>query len=181
VVHSLGKKPERDPRDVVARLVDCHARIREMIRLAGRLASEAGASDEERAETAARVSRYFRRALPFHVRDEEDSIAPRIASVAGAALDRMRAEHTEHEADVAALVGACDALGEDPGRWAELAPEVLARATSLERAFAIHLEEEERDVFPHIAALDEATRAAIVTEMEARRDSDGGGGRRRRQ
>src|SRR5262249_30213856 len=141
VLHSLGKKPDRDPRDVVARLLDCHARIREMTELAARLASEAGASEEERAETASRVSRYFRRALRLHVRDEEDSIAPRLAGEVSAALDRMRTEHAEHDSEVAALVAACDAIGEDPGRWTELAPEVLTRATVLARAFAIHLEE----------------------------------------
>ena len=117
MLHSLGKKPERDARDVVTRLVDCHARIREMNALAARLAFEEGASDAERSETATRVSRYFTRALPLHVRDEEDSIAPRLAALSAdvaAALDRMRADHEAHEAEVSALVAACDAIAKSP-------------------------------------------------------------------
>ncbi len=183
MLHPLGKKSEKDPRDLVARLVDCHARIREMIGLAQRLAAEPRAADDEMADSAGRVRRYFRRALPFHVRDEEDSIAPRLAEKSpalGASLDRMRREHLDHEPDTMALAALCDSLAESPSRWPELAPAIREHADVLAKEFATHLEEEERDIFPAIAALlDDATRDQILTEMDARRDADGGGGRGR--
>ncbi len=177
MLHDMGKKAERDPNDVVTRLVDCHARIREMLALAGTLATSAATADE-RAETAGRVRRYFRRALPFHVRDEEDSIAPRLASApaeVASALARMTREHATHDALVDALVATCEAMMDTPEGWAEIAPELGARAAALGAALAPHLEAEERVIFPAIAALGEEPRAAIAAEMNARREADGGG------
>lgn len=196
MLHAIGKKSAGGGAggqsdvgdDLEQRLLDCHARIREMTALAKRLASEPKASAEDRAEAAARVRRYFTRALPLHVRDEEESIHPRLANAGGdvaRALARMKSEHGEHESHVAALVEACGRIADDASedRWSATRGDVLAAAEALESAFVTHLAEEEAEIFPLLmTALDAAARAAIVAEMQDRRDrTEGGGGGRRGQ
>jgi hemerythrin-like domain-containing protein len=181
MLHSIGTKRshKHDDRSLLGRLLDCHARILEMLALARRVSEEPRPPDGEIAEAADRVRRYFKRALAQHVRDEEESILPRLASagVAKEALERMRQEHQAHDPLVASLVAACEELRDAPARWEDLRSRVRAGADGLEAVMRVHLEEEERDVFPLLAtALDEAAREQIVVEMQARRDADGGGG-----
>src|SRR5580700_10755402 len=65
MVHSIGTKPRGDDRSLLGRLLDCHARIREMLALGRKLAGEPQPRDEEIAELSERVGRYFKRALPM--------------------------------------------------------------------------------------------------------------------
>jgi iron-sulfur cluster repair protein YtfE (RIC family) len=161
------------PGDAVDLLLECHERIRSFLALSRRIA-EAGPADLAAVpEAAARVRRYFTQALPLHARDEEDSILPLLRGLEPAvdsALEEMTREHAEHEAPLAELVGACEELARDPGRHAALAP-VVARATAeLERHFAMHLEREEKVVFPAMRRLlDRAADERIVREIRARR------------
>jgi iron-sulfur cluster repair protein YtfE (RIC family) len=175
----LGKGPRSDDRSLLGRLLDCHERIREMIALAVRLGSDPRPAEQDVVDAADRVVRYFQRALPNHVLDEEESILPRLAALdadVATALGRMRDEHREHEPHLEALLAACMELGDAPGRWGELRGEVRHHAERLRDAFAAHLEQEERDVFPKLAGLGPAVERDIVREMEARREARGGGG-----
>jgi hemerythrin-like domain-containing protein len=171
--------PNDDRRDVLTRLLDCHARIREMLGLARRLGSDLD-TEEAIVEAASDVRRYFRRALLMHTRDEDESIAPRLRSAGGevaAALERMQREHAEHEPHIAGLIDACEALREQPFRTDELRAPLLAHLDPLDRELRAHLDEEERAIFPHLnSALDDATRELILREMEERREASGGGG-----
>jgi hemerythrin-like domain-containing protein len=182
MLRSIGKGPTNEDRSLVGRLVDCHARIREMTALAVGLARDPRPSNDEIVEIASRVGRYFSRALPNHVRDEEESILPRLAHATpevARALELMRSEHREHEAHLERLLQACEALAADPASWSDLRGDVAEDAARLSTAFALHLEAEERDIFPRIAELDTAAQDAILREMEARRnDGQGGAGRR---
>lgn len=157
--------------EVMALLVGCHERIRRFSALAVTLAEvEAPAAD--RAEAAAAVVRYFTIALPLHARDEDESLAPRLRGRDGAlddALDRVAAEHAAHEPLLAAVVAACRAIAADPARHAALAATLRTDAAALEAAFAEHLALEESRVFPAIAALSAADRAALRAELTARR------------
>lgn len=160
--------------DAVELLVDCHARIRHFVALARRIA-ERGPDDPSAVPDAARaVVRYFTLALPLHARDEEDSIVPRLRGREAAldtALDVMTGEHVEHEVPLAGLVAACRALADDPGRIAELAPEVGREAAWLERHFEAHLANEEAVIFPALRRLlDPAGDAALVAEIRGRRE-----------
>ncbi len=180
MLRNIGMGPRREDPSLLGRLLDCHARIREMLALAGRLAEEPRPGDDEIVEAAERVRRYFQRSLRLHVEDEEESILPRLlerAPDAAAALERMHAEHEEHETLVASLVECCDRLREDPARWQEIHEALGRHAAELGAEMEVHLAEEEKDVFPRIAsALDETTCAQIVEEMQRRRDAEGGGG-----
>jgi hypothetical protein len=159
--HSKGNE-----RGILARLLDCHARIRETIDEASRIGH--APSQREAVAVAEEVARYFMRGLPMHTRDEEDSIIPRLASV-GTVLDRVRAEHQEHEPMVQALVRACRALVDSPMDWENLRPAVARAADALSPVMLNHLAGEERDLFPHLDLLDETARADVLEEMERRR------------
>ncbi|MBI4955959.1 MAG: hemerythrin domain-containing protein [Myxococcales bacterium] len=169
----IGKKaPPRDD-DLVALLGDCHARIRSFLALARALATARGAADGEVASSGAAVARYFELALPLHAEDEDASLAPRLRgrdAELDAALAAMTAEHREHAARVARLCELCRAIEREPARRGALAPELAALVDSLGHDFEVHLEREERVIFPAIDRwLDAATRGAVVAELRARR------------
>ncbi len=154
---------------LIARLLECHSRIREMLTMASGIVTVRSA-DEAR-EVAERLGRYFTRGLPLHTRDEEESILPRLAVGPDllVALDRMQREHVQHESLVQELVTSCRDLIESPSRWQELSPAIAGAADTIAPGMVTHLLGEERDVFPHVERLDDAMQARILEEMEARR------------
>jgi iron-sulfur cluster repair protein YtfE (RIC family) len=162
----LGPKPAVD--ETPAGLVlDCHTRIRTFSGLAVTLAT-AAAPDAELADAAARVHRYFTQALPLHVADEEQSLAPRLRRYAPetmAALADMEREHREHERLLGGLVTAWAAIGDDPGRRTASAEAASRLRAELER----HLAAEEGLVVPALARLPADEARAILEEMRARR------------
>jgi len=159
--------------DAVELLLECHTRIRSFLELARRLGQAQGAADQEVADAAFQVSRYFTAALPLHARDEEESILPRLRGrdpAVDAELEIMVREHREHQPPLRTLVAACSSLARDPGRRSELAETVKRAAAELERHFAAHLAREEEVVFPAIRRLlDQAADAAVVKEIRLRR------------
>jgi hemerythrin-like domain-containing protein len=167
----IGKAPAQG--DVVDALVDCHQRIRDFTSLAVRLAGSHGLAAEEIREAAAGVHRYFAVALPLHARDEEESLLPRLEgreAALDAELAEMMREHAEHGDPTGRVLAACARLEEDPSQLAALAPQLAVAARDLERHFQVHLEREERVIFPAIRRLlDAPTRERIQVEMRERR------------
>src|SRR6185503_861481 len=91
---SLGS-PRGDERDVVDALLACHERIRRFSAMAVRIADAGGATELEIRDAAAAVRRYFAEALPLHVADEDEDLAPLLAGrdpAIDAALATMSAE-----------------------------------------------------------------------------------------
>jgi iron-sulfur cluster repair protein YtfE (RIC family) len=165
-----GRRPTSD--EPVDELLACHQRIRDMLALALRLGRTSGVPAGEVAAAAARVRRYFVEALPRHVADEEDSLLPRLRGrdhALDAALAAMHDQHATQPALEAALVAVCDELAADPDRHAERAAALVAAASALGDAYAVHLAGEESIVFPALAALPDAERRAVRAEMRARR------------
>lgn len=74
----LSKGPTAPTTDLVALLMDCHARIRHFAKLAHRIGVDLEATPANRSEACLAVERYFTEALPLHVQDEEESILPRL-------------------------------------------------------------------------------------------------------
>ena len=158
--------------DVVEELRACHDRIRSFTALARRLGETRDVPPGDVADAAARVRRYFVEALPRHVEDEEQSLLPRLRGrslALDAALAAMHGEHAAQGLREARLVAICDRLIADPAQHAALADELADAARELEAAYAEHLDGEERAVFPALAELPEAERAAVLAEMRARR------------
>ncbi|RMH42274.1 MAG: hemerythrin domain-containing protein [Deltaproteobacteria bacterium] len=173
MLQSIGRGPRAaGPRDVVTRLADCHERIRRHTAIARRLAAADGATTSDIRAAAAQVVSYFGRALPLHSADEDESIAPRLSSRGGdvaAACAEMTRQHAAIHATLTDLLPLCRALDAAPERHADLRGRLDELAGALAAQFDEHLALEERVVFPAIAALPDADRAAIVAEMAARR------------
>ncbi|MGA8891928.1 MAG: hemerythrin domain-containing protein [Anaeromyxobacteraceae bacterium] len=167
----LGKPSA--PSDAVDLLLECHVRIRHFVAMAQRLGEASGTPAPELADTAQRVVRYFGQALPLHVRDEEDSLAPRLRGrdpLLDAAIAAMEREHGEHQPALAMLLAVTSAVAVDPARHPTLAMEVKRAADDLARQFEVHLAQEEAVVLPAVRRLlDAEADAAIVQEMRRRR------------
>jgi hemerythrin-like domain-containing protein len=161
----LGGNAEGDP---IAQLESSHRKLEERM---AELARTPG-DDQAREDFLGFVERSVRR----HEEDEEESLFPRLAHVAElrAAIASLRDEHHAHVALHRALRDAKDDAG---------AAEALEL---LRRAYAKHVQLEESVLFPGARlALDRATLAEVMREMQARRGrgpggGGGGGGRRNR-
>jgi len=152
----------------------CHQRIRRFAATAVALAAPAaaGRGDDEVAEAAAAVRRYFAVALPLHVEDEDLTLTPRLRGrdpAVDAALDRMHAEHRLHRVPLARLIALCAELAEHPERRAARAAELGPLAAELAESFERHLVLEESAVFPAVAGLPVADQDACRAELRARR------------
>lgn len=135
MVFTIGKRQEGD---LVDQLLACHERIRRFIALAARPDCDA--------ESRAAVIRYFTEALPLHVADEEELIAPLVPT------GEMHAEHVAH-APLLARLCAGD----------------FTVALELAALFETHLVAEERDVFPLLRALPADVQVRIVDGIRRRR------------
>lgn len=159
------------PYEVVAHLHASHALLRRLLAEARAIAMDGGMSEPfELARRARDVQRYFAAALALHEADEERSVAPRLWRAANASMsgisERMD-EHVKIEALMAELaedwrhIAATGTLPADVTRHQM----TLAR---LDAALSAHLESEEYELFPRIAALSRKDRFAIVNEMRER-------------
>lgn len=168
------KRREPSRGDTVDLLLECHARIRHFSALGVRLANAVAAPPSEVAETARQVRRYFEVALPLHVEDEEQSIAPRLVGINAAlddALAAMRDEHALAEPSLAQLVALCSRLGEAPSELGAVQAQLATTARNLTELFDAHLAAEEARIFPALRDhLDDAERTLITGEMRQRRE-----------
>jgi len=171
VLISLGTGP-RPEGDVVDLFLDCHERIRRFVELARVLGRRGDLPAAEVEDGCARVARYFRQALPLHVADEEHSVLPRLGGHSARiddALSRMHRQHEDHEAPLAALLAACDALGRASADRAARA-RLLAAAERLAAELEPHLQLEETVLFPAVRELlAPAVQTEIRSELRARR------------
>lgn len=167
-MHRNKQYPGGESSGLVPRLLECHVRIREMLAM-GEAIEQLG-SEEETMAAAERLGRYFTRGLPFHTRDEDESILPRlVAPELAGPLDRMHREHLEHEPLVREVVASCRDLVDAPAHWQELRTAVARATRALSPMMATHLREEERDLFPAIERLGDDVQARILEEMDERR------------
>jgi iron-sulfur cluster repair protein YtfE (RIC family) len=147
----------------------CHARIRSHARLAFVLGARA---ELEVSSGAAQCLRYFREALPLHVRDEEESLVPRLAGREPAfdlALAQMHVEHREHEARLAELLALLERVQVAPHDLA-VRRRLALIAGALETDLDAHLRNEEAVVFPAITQLlSGVQQREIVRELRTRR------------
>lgn len=155
-------------------LLACHERIRRFTAIAVALTDDGAATraPAEIADGADAVRRYLALALPLHVADENESLLPRMvahAPATTAALERMRDEHAQHERLIRDVADRCAAIAAAPAELATLGPALRAPALELQAALALHLEEEERDIFPAIPSLPGEVQSTIVAELRARR------------
>ncbi|MBX5482426.1 MAG: hemerythrin domain-containing protein [Myxococcaceae bacterium] len=162
------KQPAQGP---VELLLECHERIRTFVALARRAGEQPDATAAEIVDACERVERYFTKALPLHVADEEQSLLPRLRGTSvevDRALEAMAAQHAGHEAKLRALLSASSAVRARPGDAAGHRA-LFDAADELARDFDHHLADEERIVFPLVRALPAGEQAEIVAEVRRRR------------
>lgn len=165
----LGQRQRKDD-DLPGILLACHERIRTFLDLARALATRDDASTGERLEASARVVRYFTEALPLHAEYEEKSIEPRLRGRSAwldAALDRMLAEHAEHEEPLRRMLALCPQAAAPDGARAR--GDLLLAVEALREHFEKHLASEELIVFPALRGLSAREQAAILDELRSRR------------
>ena len=167
---SLRKSAPRGT-ELVDLLAECHGRIRHFTALACEIAARTEAPSEQIVQACQDVRRYLSEALPLHVADENDSVAPRLRGLAAEvddALMTMEREHQQHVPRLSALVELLEGVRETPldlTRRAALGPVARAVADELEA----HLVLEERMIFPAVGRLARDVQAEIVSELRARR------------
>lgn len=172
---TIGSGRRREPGGFVEHLLDCHARIRRFSELARTLAHARDASLAQVEGAARGVRRYFEEALPLHAEDEEETVLPRLLGrdpFVDAALHRMREEHAAHTPWLVRLIDACRDLESSGEGLGATRDELRCVTESLVPALEVHLEQEERIVFPAIAELiahHPTAEGEMLTELRARR------------
>lgn len=151
-------------------------RIRRFVDLAREAAVRTDAPADQISQACADVERYFTEALPLHVVDEEESIAPRLLGLSAEvdrALDVMTQQHEQHCPTLAQLLRACAAVRVEPHHQG--ARDDLAKvAKELKIDFEEHLTLEETVIFPAVRGLlPPETQALIINELRMRRQPGG--------
>lgn len=169
-LRTMAAEPSTDP---LGLFMECHERIRRFCRLAVRIASEP-APEKDVQDAAFAVHRYFHKALPLHIEDEDLSLLPELEQVGDvalkSALERMSGEHEPLDQRIEALIPLWRVLIERPSELVVMGPELLVQADVLEREMLAHLEHEETVIFPAARnLLGEKALFRIANDMRDRR------------
>lgn len=148
---SLNTLPTEASTDPLGLFVECHERIRRFCRLAVRISTEP-APEKDVKDAAFAVHRYFHRALPLHIEDEDLSLLPRLEAVADAevrqALEQMSDEHDPLDSRIRALIPTWRLLSEKPTELEAVKSDMFEQANAIEQLMLPHLELEETVIFP---------------------------------
>jgi hemerythrin-like domain-containing protein len=140
-----------------------HARQRVLLGHLERLASNRTGS---RVAIARALAAWLACELPMHLRDEEDSLYPRIGSEGGPAIASLVEENRATAALRASLRAELASIAAGNGPSDFFASAAVAFAVAYRR----HLDREDRDVMPLARhSLNSAARRSITREMAARR------------
>jgi len=181
---SLGSQPDHGFDQPIDLMRDCHRRIEKFLGILLRIVSETrgGALNDEHQRALESALRYFKNAAPWHTRDEEDSLFPRMREMndprVHAALARIEALESDHQ-NADAWHTEADRIGR---RWLErsaLDASSVARLSEvlekLQATYQRHIAEEDDVIFPLAErTLSSHQIAAIGREMAERRGVDPG-------
>lgn len=175
----IGAKPESSFANPIGLLTDCHRRIERFLAVLAQVSGQArgGQLTGEQRTALEKALVYFREAAPKRTADEEQTLFPRLRSLARPAVkailpivDALEIQHGEAEqrhAEIDWLGRAWLATGSLAPRDATRLSTVIAELLDLYRG---HIPIEEREVFPVAAAeLGQSEREAMGAEMAVRR------------
>jgi hemerythrin-like domain-containing protein len=181
---NIGDEPGHGFDQPIGLLRDCHRRIEKFLGLLIRVVTDTrGAELDGEHRTALEAAlRYFKQAAPWHTRDEEDSLFPRMRRLDDphvlailSEIETLESDHTQADAMHAEV----DWLGT---RWLQhrslTADEVQRMGEllrTLRQTYQRHITEEDDVIFPLAQrVLSAASLAAIGREMAERRGLDPG-------
>ncbi|MEO8877767.1 MAG: hemerythrin domain-containing protein [Polyangiaceae bacterium] len=169
MLHSIGRTARDE--SVCGLLRGCHTRIRFFLDTAIAIESSS-APDDAIVDACQDVERYFVQAFPLHLRDEEESILPRIrgrSSRVDDALERMCGDHVAHAAPLAAMLDLAVSVRANPANRV-MRSSLGSAASALRGELEHHLQDEESTIFSAIELLlSNETQAQVVGEIRARR------------
>lgn len=176
---NIGDQPDHGFNEPIRLMRDCHRRVEKFLGILQRIVADraGGELNAEYREALGAALRYFKSAAPWHTRDEEDSLFPRMRELkdgrAVAVMERIASLESDHdEANV--KHAAIDGLG---NRWLEAGTlneadlDRLRRLVDeLQQTYQKHIADEDNVVFPLAEQLLPATSlTAIGREMAERR------------
>lgn len=170
---TISAKPKNMFEDPIGLMTDCHRRIERFLYVLVTIQRQThgGMLNEDQRNALTCALRYFRESAPRHMKDEEDSLFPKMhAPDIHASLQLLCVEHRDLEMDHSIL----EMLGE---RW--LYDDLLCEGDSLlfgttlsrvNRIYRKHIKMEETVVFPEARKrLNKGDILTIGKEMAARR------------
>lgn len=181
---TLGSEPEHGFNQPLGLMRDCHRRIEKFLGILLRIARENQGRplDDERYQATEAALRYFRNAAPFHTRDEEDSLFPRMREIAHpqvikamTEIDRLESDHADADTAHAKVDQLCQ-------RWIEIGMleqadmgKLTEQLEQLCQMYQRHIAEEDDVIFPLAQRVLSASQVtAIGREMAERRGVDPG-------
>jgi hemerythrin-like domain-containing protein len=172
----IGAQPDSTFDDPVGLLCDCHRRIESFLSVLSHVSRRGPLTAEERASFEAALQ-YFRESAPKHTADEEESLFPRLRATTAAQFKAGLAQIDALEEDHIRASSLHDEIDRIGRRWLESnqlssaeADQFSTLVEELVQLYSVHIEIEERDIFPMATvALDPADRTAIGAEMALRR------------
>jgi hemerythrin-like domain-containing protein len=171
----IGGKLDSGFDDPIGMLKDCHRRIESFLNVlcvvAGR--AQGGSLTREESEGILAALHYFRTGGQRHTADEEESLFPRLRSIASESLKEIDGLEEDHrEANQLH-----DSVERHYSKWIEFGSlgstdtlELLSETERLKQLYSDHIQVEEKFVFTRAAeVLDSQAIAAIGTEFRNRR------------
>ena len=174
----LGRTPDHGFDEPLGLLTDCHRRIEKFLELLQRAvrAHARAPLDTPTAEAIRNAQRYFAKAAPKHTADEEESLFPRLRTVAATrgkdctAIARLEGEHEQADRLHAQVDGLLEAWLRDGSLPAERSTELGSILAILRELYREHIHVEEAEVFPLAGSLlSPSDLSAVGSEMRARR------------
>jgi hemerythrin-like domain-containing protein len=160
----------------------CHERVERSLALLERLQQHLQNKgwDEQAAQAARDVMRYFDLAAPLHHQDEELHVFPPLLAAGDEAVcgvvRRLQQDHVAMEANWRRARTVLQHVAEpaSPGGWVPLSASELADLRAFAEPYARHIEDEERLVYPAARPLIQGEGLqAMSADMRVRRGAKG--------
>lgn len=173
-ISTVGAPPARPSAAPLEMLQGCHVRIRHFMQLSRTLANSPSVAQDEIAEAAKAIYRYFSHALPLHEADENQTLYPRfnnglLATPLREAAKAMVEQHLAIDELVAELLELSNAIRLQPEILPTLARRLQHVTQALDRIFEAHLNMEETVIFPALEQFPAAELETMAQEMQQRR------------
>jgi hemerythrin-like domain-containing protein len=160
----------------------CHERVERSLALMARLQQHLQDKgwDEQAAQAARDVMRYFDLAAPLHHQDEELHVFPPLLTAGDetvcTVVRRLQQDHLKMDANWQRARAVLQRVAEPawPGDWAPLAAYELVDLRAFAEPYARHIEDEERLVYPAAQPLIQGEGLqAMSADMRVRRGAKG--------